>query len=59
MSVSDNGIGFCIKKAGYRSGGNGSLGLMSMQERSQLIGAELKINSAPGEGTTVSAEVKL
>ncbi len=56
MVVSDNGIGFDIKEAATRASGKGSLGLMSMQERADLIGANLKIESKPGKGTTVTVE---
>jgi signal transduction histidine kinase len=37
----------------------GSLGLMSMRERADLIGADLKIESKPGKGTTVKVEKSL
>ncbi len=59
MTVCDNGFGFNFKEVLARTGKNGSLGLMSMQERARLIGADLKIQSEPGKGTTVTAEVKL
>ena len=35
------------------------LGLTSMRERAESIGAKLRIDSAPGEGTTVTVEVPL
>jgi two-component system, NarL family, sensor histidine kinase UhpB len=59
MIVRDNGTGFDVQEAAVRSGGKGSLGLMSMQERASLIGAKFKIESKPGAGTAVKAEVKL
>ena len=59
MSVSDNGTGFDTGKAGSRFGFSGSLGLMSMQERANLIDAELKIESEPGKGTLVTVQVEL
>lgn len=54
MEVSDDGIGFDTQLAATSSGLKGSLGLMSMQERAELMGANLSIESKPGEGTTVS-----
>ena len=57
MSVIDNGTGFDIHEASIRAVKRGSLGLMSMQERARLIGADLKIDSAPGKGTTVTVEI--
>jgi PAS domain S-box-containing protein len=59
MSVSDNGIGFDIMEASARASGKGSLGLMSMKERADLIKANLKIESKPGYGTTIRVEIPL
>jgi len=59
VTVSDNGSGFSLKDIHFHTGLKDSLGIMSMQERAKLIGADLKIESNPGEGTTVTAEVKL
>ncbi len=59
MAVSDIGSGFNVQEALARTGEKGSLGLISMQERAKLIGADLKIDSEPGKGTIVTAEVKL
>ena len=36
-----------------------SLGLLGMQERVQLIGGELEIESKPGRGTTVAVWLPL
>ncbi len=59
MTVSDNGKGFNLQEAIPRAGKRGSMGLMSMQERAELIGAELRIESRPGQGTKVVAEIKV
>jgi PAS domain S-box-containing protein len=56
MSVRDDGIGFDVREAVARAGGKGSLGLMSMRERADLIGASLKIESNPGTGTKIDVE---
>jgi signal transduction histidine kinase len=55
LHVSDNGYGFDPVAAtnGY------SYGLLSMSERARLIGASLRIDSAPGTGTVVSVSVPL
>ncbi len=58
MIVRDNGVGFDTKEAQKRSGGKGSLGLLSMQERADLIKADLKIDSAPGQGTQIILRAK-
>jgi PAS domain S-box-containing protein len=59
LTVTDNGVGFDVGGAATRSSLKGSLGLMSMQERAALIGADLKIESKPGYGTKITSEVKL
>jgi signal transduction histidine kinase len=55
LHINDNGGGFDPDTArnGY------SYGLLSMSERARLIGAWLRIDSAPGAGTTVSVSVPL
>jgi PAS domain S-box-containing protein len=59
MSVTDNGIGFDFAKTVARTSEKGSMGLMSMQERANLIGAKLTIDSKAGRGTTVTVELAL
>ena len=59
MSIIDDGTGFNVSEAISHTGEKGSLGLMSMQERAQLVGARLEIQSAPGKGTVVIAEVNI
>lgn len=55
LTISDSGPGFNAD-AGRIAGG---LGIISMQERSQLIGATFRIRSARGSGTTIEVEVAL
>jgi two-component system, NarL family, sensor kinase len=50
LTVADEGKGF--DPNGGRS--HPGLGLASMEERARLIGAELSIQSHPGQGTTIS-----
>jgi signal transduction histidine kinase len=59
MLVSDNGEGFDLQRALKKRGSKGSLGLMSMKERAELIGATLKIESQPGQGTSINLEKSL
>ncbi len=55
LTIVDNGKGFRrVKKKALLGSG---LGLVGMEERAQLIGARFKINSIPGQGTSVSVEV--
>lgn len=53
VSIKDNGSGFDIKAvtAGYDK--RGSLGLITMRERTESINGTFKLNSKTGEGTEV------
>jgi signal transduction histidine kinase/ligand-binding sensor domain-containing protein len=53
VSVRDDGRGFDPARAGA----NGHFGLVGMRERAAAVGAQLTVESAPGEGTTVRLEV--
>jgi signal transduction histidine kinase len=55
LTVHDDGIGFDPEAARHRVLKSGSMGLIGMDERAQLAGGRLKLRSAPGGGTTVSA----
>ena len=57
LSVHDDGIGFEISDG--RTESQSGLGLISMEERARLIGADLSIHSTPGEGTMVTVELML
>jgi PAS domain S-box-containing protein len=59
LVVSDDGAGFDVpqKRAGVLRGG--SLGLLSMEERANMLGGTLEIASRPGAGTTVTARIPL
>jgi signal transduction histidine kinase len=49
--IEDDGRGFSP------DGGGEGLGLLGMGERLALLGGKLKIESSPGAGTTIVAEV--
>jgi PAS domain S-box-containing protein len=51
--IEDNGIGFDPKVAQTE----GHLGLVGMQERAEMVGGTLTIESAPGSGTSIILEV--
>ena len=59
MQVEDDGIGFKLEEAREKARNADSFGLMSMGERVDLLGGELRIISTPGQGTTVSACIPL
>lgn len=53
LHVQDDGLGFDLAAMQARALAGGSLGVLGMQERATLIGGELNIASAPGQGCTV------
>lgn len=55
LVVEDNGKGFSAKETGNRKG----FGLISMRERAKQIGAAFKVQSSPGAGTQVIAELPI
>jgi len=57
IAVSDNGKGFSLPQTIGGLAKNGKLGLAGMQERAQLIGATLTIESQPGKGCAITAEL--
>lgn len=57
LTVKDNGKGFELPERIGDLASAGKLGLAGMQERAQLIGGTLTLQSKPGEGTTVIVEV--
>lgn len=54
LDVADDGVGFDPAPMETAPGG---LGLCAMRERATQLGGNLTIESAPGEGTTIAAEL--
>jgi signal transduction histidine kinase len=54
LEVTDNGKGFEVPKSPSEFAPSGHFGLLGLHERADLIGAELEIESSPGEGSRVS-----
>jgi signal transduction histidine kinase/ligand-binding sensor domain-containing protein len=55
MTVQDDGSGFDPEQAKQKAG---HFGVASMGERARQVGAELKIDTAPGKGTVVTVSRK-
>lgn len=55
LLVEDNGDGFKVELD--RINADECLGLTSMRERAELIGARMRIDSAPGQGTAVTVRL--
>ncbi|MBI2830525.1 MAG: PAS domain S-box protein [Chloroflexi bacterium] len=56
LNVIDNGVGFAMPPSSDFTA-SGHLGLISMQERAQLLGGKLEIQSSPGKGAKVTFSV--
>lgn len=56
LRVRDDGVGFDLADAKRERGSDG-FGLFSLRERAELLGGELRIDTAPGRGTTVEMRV--
>lgn len=54
LTIADDGVGFDVAIA---NPGQASWGLALMRERAEAVGAALRLESAPGRGTRVSAEL--
>ena len=51
--VEDDGTGFDVGATLESYAARGSLGLLQMRESARLIGAQLSLDSSPGQGTRV------
>jgi PAS domain S-box-containing protein len=56
LSIADNGVGFAREPAAMR-GTEAGWGVSIMRERAELFGGSVRVDSAPGEGTTVTVEI--
>ena len=53
VEIRDDGIGFEVPPKASTLAARGKFGLMGMYERADLIGADLRIESEPGDGTQI------
>ncbi len=56
MEIKDNGKSFSVERV-LKAQGRKRLGLLGMRERLEMVGGRFGIASAPGQGTTVTAEM--
>ena len=57
LSIADDGAGFVPQTASPRPAGSG-WGLTIMRERAELVGGSFRVDSVPGQGTTVAIEIR-
>jgi PAS domain S-box-containing protein len=58
LKIRDNGRSFSVKRVLHAKGGK-RLGLLGMRERLEMVGGTFAVESAPGQGTTVIAQIPL
>jgi signal transduction histidine kinase len=56
LTIQDNGKSFQVERV-LHAKRNKRLGLLGMRERVEMVGGSLRIESAPGQGTTIRAEI--
>ena len=58
MTIEDDGKSFNVERA-LRVNGGKRLGLLGMRERLEMVGGNFAIESTPGKGTTILAQIPL
>jgi signal transduction histidine kinase len=59
MDVDDNGVGFDVAAMEDSYESRGSLGMVNLHERAELVSGVMRIISKPGHGTTISLTMPL
>jgi PAS domain S-box-containing protein len=56
MKIKDDGQAFRVERA-LQANGSKRLGLLGMRERLEMVGGHFRVESAPGQGTTIIAQI--
>ncbi len=56
MKIKDDGKSFQVERVLHGKGSK-RLGLLGMRERLEMVGGKFIVESAPGKGTTVQAQI--
>ncbi len=59
LTVTDDGKGFAAPSGTLTNWGAGGFGLFSIQERANMLGGRLRVESAPGRGCRLILEIPL
>jgi signal transduction histidine kinase len=59
LEIQDDGVGFDLEAVNSNYENRGSLGMVNMRERTELLNGYLKISSKPGKGTLVTILIPL
>jgi signal transduction histidine kinase len=55
--IEDDGVGFDVDSVQARYDERGSLGMINLHERTELLGGQIRIESAPGKGTRITVNI--
>ena len=58
MEIHDNGKSFDVERVLFAKR-HKRLGLLGSRERVEMVGGKFGVESAPGKGTTISAEIPI
>jgi signal transduction histidine kinase len=59
LQIADEGLGFDVEAVTKSYDKRGSLGMVNLRERTELVNGLLHIDSAPGKGTRVNVYIPL
>ncbi|MBN2550900.1 MAG: sensor histidine kinase [Anaerolineales bacterium] len=59
LEIEDDGVGFNVGEVDASYNNRGSLGMVNMRERAELVNGVLRIESSPGRGTRVRVVIPL
>ncbi|MEI7845348.1 MAG: GAF domain-containing sensor histidine kinase [Chloroflexota bacterium] len=59
LEISDNGVGFDLAEVNKSYDKRGSLGMVNLRERTELVNGVLSIKSIPGKGTKIQVFIPL
>lgn len=59
LQIADDGVGFDVQQVNASYDQRGSLGMVNLKERSELVNGLLHLESAPGKGTRVQVFIPL
>jgi signal transduction histidine kinase len=59
LEISDDGVGFDVAAVNKSYDKRGSLGMVNLRERTELVNGLLNIDSAPGKGAKIQVYIPL
>jgi signal transduction histidine kinase len=59
LEIEDNGVGFDVAAVQDNYEQRGSLGMINLHERAEMVNGNLAIESSPGHGARVSVDIPL